>query len=226
MRVKEMFTDAEPDVDQELTRSYLKLRKYVGLIGLLLPVWVLVWARVANHRVLTSISQSYYTASRGFFVGGLCAIGLLLLSYNYRRLDNVLTNIACVFAVLVALCPTPYDNAFNGFAAVHYACATLLFCIFGVMSLCRFPLTSVFPEPPPDRYFPRRQRLFRASGLTIFGTIVVAIAAWLLGKPFHYDVSSGPFLFWVETVIVWAFGLSWTVKGGWYLGLRRWLVAD
>jgi hypothetical protein len=32
---------------------------------------------------------------------------VLLLSYNYRVLDTILTTVACGLAITVALCPTP-----------------------------------------------------------------------------------------------------------------------
>src|SRR5215469_7892600 len=73
--------------------SYLELRRWLSAIGTLLP-FVLVLGHAFLRAVLLgppawrgwdlqdSMSSYYYTDMQNVFVGALCAIGALLLSYK------------------------------------------------------------------------------------------------------------------------------------------------
>src|ERR1700740_374365 len=94
-----------------LVLSYLELRKAVGIIGFALP-FVLVFGRMLlqGPGIQSSISGYYYTDMRNVFVGSLCAIGVFLMSTRaYDRNDQLAGIMPCVFAVGVALFPTPPD---------------------------------------------------------------------------------------------------------------------
>ena len=127
--------------------SYLGLRKAVGWIGFLLP-FVLVggnWLFKGFWAVQPSISDYYYTDMRNVLVGALCAIGVFLFSYEYDTPDNIAGNIACAFAVGVALFPTnPAVGAtslqiFVGH--VHLFFAALFFLTLAYFSLFLFTKT-------------------------------------------------------------------------------------
>ena len=87
--------------------SYYQLRRAIGFIGLGLPFalmigemivkWLFPEARGTRH----SMSEYYYTAMRGVFVGSLCAIGVFLGAYRgYEELrDRVAGWIACIGAI-------------------------------------------------------------------------------------------------------------------------------
>jgi hypothetical protein len=91
-----------------LVFSYLTLRKGIGLLGLALPFVLSFGAFVVFQQALqSSISYYYWTGMRDVFVGTLFAIGFFLLSYQgYEKADNIAGNLACLFAVGVALFPT------------------------------------------------------------------------------------------------------------------------
>ncbi len=99
----------QPPANESLVLSYLGLRKAIGIIGILLP-FVLVFGKILLERGLgieSSISAYYYTVMGDVFVGSLCAVGVFLLSYRgYERKDNIAGDIACIFAIGVALFPT------------------------------------------------------------------------------------------------------------------------
>ena len=64
---------------EDITMSYLGLRKSIGFIGLLVPI-VLLIAGVffLEGRIQPSISHFYYTPMGNYFVGLMCAIGVFL----------------------------------------------------------------------------------------------------------------------------------------------------
>ena len=199
--------------------SYLTLRKFVGLIGILLPfALVTIHMLLVQHAVLLgSMSGYYYTDVRGVLVGSLCAIGVFLFAYrgydNWDNInwDNVLTNSAGIFAIGVALFPTaPVNPSAQGrdIGYVHLACAGLLFTVLAVIALWQFTKT----EPHGERTAQKKKRdlVYRACGIAIAVCLVlVPIESLVIGEPiqrFHP-------LLWLEAVAVVAFGIAWLVKG-------------
>jgi hypothetical protein len=207
--------------------TYRKLRKVIGILGMSLPVLLVVLAPLLKSwhegvpihwELERSISAYYYTKAGGLFVGTLFAIGVLLLSYNYRVLDTILTTIACGLAITVALCPTPeFSGQVNLLGILHYLGASGLFFTFGFMALLRFTKSDI---SPPDKNWENRTRLYQACGAVIFAMLGVAFVLWvaerLTGSELVLPILNNNWLFWVEVVMVEAFGLSWLVKGGSY----------
>ena len=96
---------------QDFVRSYFFFRKGIGVIGVAFPI-VLVIGTVISQRSLgfsDSISAYYYSVMRNVFVGILCAIGVFLICYRYEHLDDLVSTLAGVFAIGVALFPTAPD---------------------------------------------------------------------------------------------------------------------
>src|SRR4030088_235470 len=99
-----------PDVSglkDALVISYLGLRKAVGIIGIALP-FVLAFGKILleGPGILNSVSAYYHTGMRDVFVGSLCAIAIFLMSYHgYERKDDIAGDVACIFALGVALLP-------------------------------------------------------------------------------------------------------------------------
>ena len=200
--------------------TYRKLRKVIGILGMSLPVLLVVLAPLLKswHEGLpihweleNSISAYYYTKAGGLFVGTLFAIGVLLLSYNYRVVDTIMTTIACGLAITVALCPTPeFNGQVNLLGILHYVGASGLFFTFGYMALLRFTISDVDPS---DVNWQNRRKLYRACGTVIFAMLAVALVLWvverLTGTELVLPVVNNNWLFWVEVVMVEAFGLSW-----------------
>ena len=96
-----------------LVYSYLELRTAIGLLGIGLPVIVaLGGALIFRVGLQSSLSSYYHTGMRDVLVGTLFVIGFFLLSYKgYDRADNLTGNLACVFAVGLALFPTAPEVA-------------------------------------------------------------------------------------------------------------------
>ena len=125
--------------------SYLTLRRLVGVLGVSMPLIVMVWGFfiLSSLRVLPSISDYYSLRTRDVFVGTLFAIGWFLYTYRgYDRQDNVTGNLACVFALGVALFP---DDGPGLNPIIHFISATLLFLALAYFSLFLFTKTDGSP---------------------------------------------------------------------------------
>ena len=178
-----------------MIRSYEALRTLVGLIGILLPI-----ALVLGHwGMMPSISQFYYTDMRNLFVSALSVVGAFMFFYvGYDKTDNWLANLAGIFALGVAFFPCegwsrPY----------HLLSAVLLFSSFGIFSYFRFTLGNNL-----SRTKLIRKKLYKICGIVIFSSLIILLSYFISGLNIDH------FIFWMEVVMLEAFGLSWLVKGG------------
>jgi hypothetical protein len=203
---------------RELVLSYLELRKAVGIIGVALPLVLPIGKWVIQSPGLEpSISCYYYTDMGNVFVGSLCAIGIFLMStkgYDWR--DEVAGILACIFAIGVALFPTtPCPGAKPGDPCVghlHLAFAALLFLTLAYFSIMLFTKTEPNKEStdmtPQKR---QRNKVYRFCGWTIVASIVL-IAVVKLTR-LEASLASLTPVFWLESLAIVAFGVSWLTKG-------------
>ena len=106
-RVEPFADELKASTHAVQTYRYLRLAMIMLVIGLGGSV-AYEWQQVGRACFQTSISAYYYTPARGFFVGALMAIGVCLVSLRGNiELEDVLLNIAGMFAPVVALVPTP-----------------------------------------------------------------------------------------------------------------------
>ncbi|MCK5822329.1 MAG: hypothetical protein KAH17_10585 [Bacteroidales bacterium] len=192
--------------------SYLSLRKSLGILGILLPFILLIGSYVpgAYQEIQKSISAYYYTNMGDVLVGVLFTYGLFLFAYKgYGRIDNLAGNLACVFALGVALFPCLSDNPI--IRQLHLISASLLFLAFAFFSIFLFTKSKhTKPLPKKKRI---RNRWYRGCGYTILVSMI------LMGIYFMFLEKSIPGLaklkpiFWLESIALWAFGLSWLIKG-------------
>jgi hypothetical protein len=208
--------------ESALAAAYSHLRKAVGLIAVSLPFVVAVGNLVLFRGDFEgSISAYYHTHMGDYFVGSLFALAVFFLSYNYRplpkfKLDNILSTFASVAAVGVAFFPTASDagTASGGeklVSTVHLIFAAILFGLLAVFSLFLFTMTGDAETMTAEKK--RRNVVYRASGGIIVGSMLLVLVSNAVHAP-----SSWHSLFWLETVAVVAFGVSWLVKGG-FLGI-------
>src|ERR1700751_3359445 len=135
--------------------SYLAIRRAVGVLGIALPVVVSIGACIFSqcHVLKDSISDYYYSIMGTVFTGILCAVALFMYSYKgFDHWDRLTSNLACIFALGVALFPMNVDagcvtcNACNIITRgvqpwrdyVHFGSAAGLFIDFACMSLFLF----------------------------------------------------------------------------------------
>jgi hypothetical protein len=201
--------------DTPLVLSYLDLRKAVGIIGVSLP-FALVIGRILlqGPGIEGSMSYYYYTDMRNVFVGSLCAIGVFLMSCKgYDRRDEIAGILACAFAIGVALFPTtPGAGATPGekiIGGVHRSFAALLFLTLAYFSLALFTQTGPENKPTPRKL--QRNTVYRVCGYTILACILLIVVVSL--PPVEPSVDWLRPVFWLESLAVVAFGVSWLTKG-------------
>lgn len=193
---------------QDAIVSYRTLRRVVGLLGIGLPVVVAVWGffLLGGVRLEPSISDYYALRTRDAFVGILFTIGWFLFTYyGYDARDNRAGNVACVAALGVALFPV---NGTAAEATVHFASATVLFLTLAYFSLALFTKTG--PGAPTPRKL-LRNRIYRTCGVIMLACIALIALAHRVMTPAQRDATSA--VFWLESLALWVFGISWFVKG-------------
>ena len=205
----------------EMLVSYLRVRKLLGVLGMMLPV-ILIVGGLLVERIEPSISDFCYTLYRDVFVGTLFAIGAFLVAYEGHTPadgewfdDDLIANVAGVAAFGLALFPndgrlqpeievtvTQFIGAPMS-AGAHYFFAFLFFVSLGLMNLLKFSKTE--------------NRRDRASYVTCGWVIFAMIGAIAVAKQFEDGpesfVKAQNVVFWAEAIGIWAFGISWGVKG-------------
>ncbi len=198
-----------------LVLSYLALRRAIGYLGIGLPFALVVGAWALQGAGLEpSISDYYYTIMRNVLVGTLCAIGVFLMSYHgYERTDDIAGDLACVFAIGVALFPTvpatdpTHAQVIVGY--VHYGFAAAFFLTLAFFCLCLFRKTDPVKPMTPQKVI--RNRVYTACGYII----LLCIALLAIYGAFLQNTSIAQLrpVFWMEALAILSFGVSWLVKG-------------
>ena len=161
-----------------------------------------------------SISAYYDTVMRNVFVGFLFAIGVFLFSYTgheasadkrrFEPTDDVAGNLACAFALGVALFPVSGSGLVP---TLHFVSAVGMFLTLAYFSLFLFTKTGGYPTKEKKA----RNKVYMACGAVILACIslIAVYEAVLEGT----SIASIKPVFWLETLALWAFGFSWFVKG-------------
>ena len=201
--------------------SYLSLRKAIGYIGFLLPFVLVIgkWLLQGFGAMQPSISDYYYTDMRNVFVGALCAIGVFLMSYRgYEKADHIAGYLASGFAIGVALFPAaPPSNpsaTSNFIGHVHLTFAAAFFLTLAYISLALFTKTHANKSMTARKK--TRNTVYKACGWTIVGSIVLVVIDFAFFK--NSAIQGLHPVLALESIMVWAFGISWLVKGEAILG--------
>ena len=186
--------------------SYLTLRRAIGILGIALPIILFTWGTLAEHRWLDTISAYYSLRARDALVGCLCTIGCFLFTYHgHDHHDNLAAHAAGICAVLVALLPSTHPGAQH---ALHFVFAATLFVLLAYIAYFRF--TRQDNEPTEAKL--TRNRVYRYCAVAM----IVCVALIPVFDLTHLSARFALFrpTFVLETLALWAFGLSWLVKGG------------
>lgn len=191
----------------------------IGVLGFVLPILLILVAVTLDDCVVVqgSISAYYYTVSRNVFVGGISAIALCLYAYKgYSNVDDWAGNLACLFALGVAFFPTSFSGPTtqcinqtieNGLIGTfHFISAGLLFLVLSFFSLILF---TKGPETPRKII---ENRIYRCCGIVMLGCLVmIAVYSFFIVKSYPQLQSYSP-VFWLETLLLWSFSISWLTK--------------
>ena len=214
--------DREKEDYNELIISYKTLRMLVGIMGFFLPVSMLLSTCCGYARMQGSISDFYYTHMGDVFVGTLCAIALFLSTYNgYEKIDGIASRLAAGLALMVAFFPTHYTGSpcdqcsFHAtqydpsIGHVHLICASLLFLDLALMSLFLFTKTEDEDNKTPRKKI--RNGFYIVCGIIMIASLLVLGVYFLFQDKLAW-MGEHNIIFWLETVMLFAFGTSWLVK--------------
>lgn len=210
------------DRNQPLVISYLALRRAVGILGMVLPVALALGDFVLGKcsSIQDSISDYYYTRVGNLLVGILCAIGLFLFSYKgYENRDKIASKLACLFALGIAFFPTygpdPSSscnilqrNSSPAVSMIHDVSAALFFLTLAYISLFQFTKSAGHPTQQKRK----RNNVYKVCGYTILICITL-LFLYVKIPGLQPQFSKYKPIFFLETITLWAFGLSWLTKG-------------
>ncbi len=201
--------------------SYLTLRKAVGFLGITFPIVLFLGSILfgACEGFQDSISDYHNTNMRDVFVGILSAIALFLFAYTgYDDLDYWMSKAAGIFGFMVAIFPDALDDNEctiyvkqiipDWMATVHFISAALFFLVLAYF--CIFLFTKSKGEPTPEKK--KRNIIYKICGYTMIVCLVL-LALYFFIPAFKDALETFKPVLILEVVMLWAFGLSWVVKG-------------
>jgi hypothetical protein len=211
-------------------RTFRRIRKAIGWLGIALPVTLVIFSLFPFFKtgVQESISDYYYTNFRELLTGILCAVSLFLIRYrgtrnrHFWKNDSLMTNIAGFMALGVALIPTnPGDcsakiytlipSCASWIGWIHYFFAGSFFLILANVSINVFTIGQAENKEVPLSSF-NENNIYRICGYSmIFFLVLVPVFDAL-------DLFRTSTLL-LETLMLFAFGISWLIKGR-FLGDR------
>lgn len=198
----------------QFIHSYLFLRRWIGIIGIALPIVLIVGVAWDSGELLSSISASYYSELRDVFVGSMCAVGVFLIFYRGLDIwDDLASVLAGAMGILLAVFPTrPAKDPTGtdkviGYFHIGFSAAFFL----TLATICIFLFTRPETQPLPD---PARKRLrnaiYRGCGIAI---LVCLAGILVFGAFLESETRSWHPVLWLEAGAIFAFGASWLVKG-------------
>lgn len=210
------------DKNSSIIISYRKLRALIGVLGMSLPVLCFLWSCAGNQGViLDSVSSYYFTNFRDVFVGILVAFSVFLVSYRgYTVLDNFITNIIGLCGLGTALFPCANEGAAGPVGVfmvpgtvsnvIHLVSAGLFFLLLAYNALFLFTKSDTTVQQHTAKWY--RNRVYQLCGIVILISLAAMIPALLhVGIPFF---ASDYAVLVLESIMLFAFGISWLVKGG------------
>lgn len=187
--------------------DYRALRLLMGLIALALPFVV----TAISATELSSISASYHTEARDWFVGMLFVVGAFLWAYNgHTPPEGIASKTASVAAFLVALLPTACDSCQSSIVSViHYVAAVTLFSILAYFCF-RFFRKNTKGQPRMSKKW-RRDIVYFACGTVMVACMLIAALANLALS--RETLNAWQVTYWAEAIALGAFGVAWIVAG-------------
>jgi hypothetical protein len=205
-------------------RSYLLLRLGVGVIGIALPfTLVLVDGLVFHGKPFprVSISAYYYSGMRDLMIGAICSTGVFLLAYKIaeRNLDNTISLVGGIGALVAALSPPSLPpgvppgplQLLVGTAVcawLHFGGAAVLLISLAALSFF-FGLREGARDPRVGKLPPGFWRIFH----WVCAGLIAAALIWMGLFSLFPQLGPSRTLLYGETLSLFAFGVSWLMKG-------------
>ncbi len=207
--------------EQRLIISYLMMRRFIGVLGIALPIIVVLGGFVEDGFVIQgSISGYYYTNMRDFFVGLLCIVALFLISYQgYEKVDNMVGNLSGIFALGMVFFPTAmYSGKVVkvGMFLINDNISEYIHLTFGTLFFLALSYNSMFlftkRQPGKlNREKKRRNFIYRLCGIVMILSILCLIIYKIFMRETLISKMYPTLIF--ESIALIAFGVSWLIKG-------------
>lgn len=211
---------SHPHSETELVLSYISLRRAIGLIGISLPIVLALGdLLLGGGQLQSTISAYYYTRMGDVLVGSLCAIAVFLMSYRgWSSLDKHVSRLAGIGAVGVAVFPVaPGSAASNAVLSgehqhmdlVHAGFAALFFLSLAYFCLILFRRTDTGTAITVQKR--QRNTVYLSCGVIIVASVaLIGLQFFILKSALLTQLKA---IFWLESLAIFAFGISWFVKG-------------
>jgi len=211
--------------------SYYTMRRAIGVLGLTLPLILLAGSFLLGEckEVQYSISTYYHTNMRNIFVGFNCAVALFLFAYRgHDWKDNLTGYLGCIAVLgvgflpctistpaVACLIPVSAQNPLVG--QLHNLCALLYFIILIVYSLFLFPKTHMDMVTGEKMFMGRQKKKrnvihYNCGSLMSPSLLLILSFMWFLDDIYPALKSLDP-VFWLESIVLFSFGISWLTKG-------------
>jgi hypothetical protein len=200
---------------QNLLVSYIHVSIGIGIIAFLFPVAVYLNGLFFGISLQDTLSNYFFAKAGGgidpfdhparvLFVGGLFAIGTFMFLYKgFTRGENIILNLAGVFAIGVAVFPMTMFKFYG--CTPHAICAIAMFlCIIYLAIWGKRNSLDLMDDPQRKAFYEKWYNII--AGLMLSFIVVTAGLHFL----FHPGKS---FVFWVESVGIWVFAAYWLLKG-------------
>jgi len=213
--------------ENKLVLSYLTVRKLIGILGFFFPLILVLGTILIGgcKEIQISISNYYHTNMRDVFVGYVCTLSIFLFSYKgYDITDRIVSALAGIFGVIVALMPTnlkiirgtiPQCNIWcdverhSVIGTIHLISAGLFILSMAYFTL--FLFTKGETNPTPEKVI--RNKIYKSAGYIMLACITILLAFFILSDSLTQPLLQYKPVFWLETIAFVAFGFSWLVKG-------------
>jgi hypothetical protein len=226
-----------PDDRNLVLSDVCALRRLVGVLGMLLPGLLLLGLLLVTGygSPLSSISHYYYTRVGSVFVIVVSLLAIFLILYKGKQwVDFWLSTVAGLSALAVLLFPTGnlgdlVDDPGRIYSVTilpvsqlredaHYICAGIFLACLAAMSL--FLFTKTDPKlGKKTKAKVVRNWIYIGCGLLMVLAMLVILFDFLSTKyqltiliPHDWYVAN-QLTFWMETLAVGSFGVSWLIKG-------------
>lgn len=199
-------------------------RKYLALLGILLPVLAPLLGFIAKDKNAPdfwySISATYYASSGWIMAGILFTFACFLLSYRgYDIGDRATCTFSGIMALSILIFPCACSAAGETVGilnlprmvshGVHCTVAMALFGSFAYMIFFRFTKSDGFITTQKET----RNKIYRACGILIIIFMINQIVTSILNIGWFTIIN--------EAFMLWAFSFAWAVKAGCFKKLNE-----
>ncbi len=208
------------------------LRKLVGILGMALPVLLLAFLYIDSgyHCPLDSMSHYYYSRVCSILVVVLSLMAIFLLIYKGDgSKDFFISSIAGLFAFCVVFFPTSNIGticpgidrkyivvtilkACNFRETFHLISAAIFLTCLAYMSYFLFPKKDD-DDKSKDGALLKNAWVFRLCAIVMSLALIVMLAHFAFKFIDAETYDANHLTFWMESVAVESFGISWLVKG-------------